>query len=170
MVGRIRGRIIAVKHAALLRPDADVLFYAGRDSLRECRDIIGSFRGLVVSRGDYPGTPRGVKCLSKTEVDYRERLSTDPTLLSGWDSGGAALNLAYLFGCDPIVLVGMDMKGGHWFPKHPKWMTPKSTHDRHREGVEGIGADLRELGVKVFDTSLAGRLRCFEKRSIRDFI
>ena len=171
LVTRIRGRIIAVKHAALLRPDADVLFYAGRDSLAECLDIIRGFRGMVVSRGDYPGTPAGVHCVSKTDFpEQRGRLSTDPRILAGWDSGGAALNLAYLFGCNPIVLVGMDMRGGHWFRKHPKWLTNKSTHDRHREAVQGMGADLRELGVKVFDTSMAGRLRCFEKRPLSEFI
>lgn len=170
LVGRIRGRIIAVKHAALIRPDADVLFYAGRDSLRECYDIIRSFRGMVVSRGDYAGTPAGVLCVSKTEFEHRGRLSTDPRILAGFDSGAAALNLAFLFGCNSIVLVGMDMTGGHWFWNHPKPNTAKGTHERHAEAIAGMAKDLKELGVKVFDTSMAGRLTCFEKRPLHDFL
>lgn len=62
------------------------------------------------------------------------------------------------------------MTGGHWFRGHPKPLTAKSTHIRHAEAIEGIGADLRELGVKVFNCSMISRLKCFEKRPLRDFI
>lgn len=169
-VQRIRGRIIAVKHAAMLRPDADVMFYGGRDSLKECREIIATFKGMIISRGDYLGTPDGVLCVSKTESEQRHRLSTDPRMLSGWDSGGAALNLAYLFGCNPIILVGMDMTGGHWCKSHPKPITGRKRHAIHANGITGMAEDLKERGVNVYNCSPISKLTCFPKRPLSDFI
>lgn len=165
-VKRIRGRIIAVKHAALIRPDADVMFYGGRDSLAECKEIIPKFRGRVISRGDYPGTPDGVLCVSKAKE--RNRLSLDPRELGGWDSGGAALNLTFLFGCNPIIVVAMDMRGGHWTKGKPS--VTDVTHRRHMDGINGMAADLKALGVDVYNASPISALTCFEKRPLGDFL
>lgn len=170
-VKRIRGRIVAVKHVALIRPDADVLFYGGREFLRHHLDLIAGFRGQVVARGDYPGTPPNVKCVSKAEHDVRHRLSDDPHILAGWDTGSAALNMAYLRGAASIVVVGMDMKGGHAPSlRHAREKIRDETHARHREALETMGADLKQRGVKVWNCSPVSTLQCFEKRPLDDFL
>lgn len=178
-VRRIKGRMIMVKQTALMRLDADVMFFAGRDSMRQCLDIVPRFEGQVIIRGDYPGTEQlknacgaPALCVSKQKADAlgRMRLSADPRCLAGWDSGAAAINLAYLRGGAEIVVLGMDMTGGHWAKNHPAPRVAESAFQRHMRGIEEMSEGLKAAGVKVFNCSPVSRLKCFERRSIDDFL
>lgn len=170
-VKRIRGRVVAVKHVAKVLPDANVLFYGGREFLRDNLDLINGFKGEVIARGDYPGTPERVLRVSKSDKDHRGRLSSDPRILGGWDTGAAGINMVDLRGAAEIVVVGMDMKGGH-LPQlgHRRGTIGKDAHKRHAAGVAEMAADLKAKGTKVWNCSPISALTCFEKRPLDDFL
>lgn len=98
-------------------------------------------------------------------------LSLDPLRINqGGNSGHQALNLAVLFGCNPIVLVGFDMRLGpggekHFYPDHreglsnPDHMACMRWAVRFRLTVP----DLKRAGVTVLNASRRTALDCFPR-------
>lgn len=171
LIPRLKGRIIAIKQSVLLRPDADVMFVAGRDDPEVCRDFFPQFRGqYIISRKLYPGFPPGVLALGRTKDDH---LSEDPRLLAGLDAGTSAMNLAFLFGSPEIVMLGYDMTGGRWLNgeiKHHLPFPPQSHFDRHLGSGATIVADLAARNVKVWNASPISTATFIEKRPLEAFL
>lgn len=158
-----RGRIIAVNDAGLdLAPFADVLYFADGMS----RWFGWNLDRLHLFRGRYCVT-RAVDLVTVEAVTIRRlwrdkasALSRDPTKLAGLCSGSNALNLAYLFGCNPIYLLGFDMGGGHWHDNHKA-----PARDRYQAdfipALERMGGELAVEGVDVINCNPASALKCF---------
>lgn len=86
----------------------------------------------------------------------------------GGNSGFQAINLAYLFGAQRIVLLGFDMQCGprgesHWFGDHPThqgFANPK-TFDSWIRHLKILARDLADQGVQVYNATRQTALGCF---------
>lgn len=102
----------------------------------------------------------------------REGLSTDPRYLHcGRNSGHQALNLAFLRGADPIILVGFDMQltGGavHWHGHHDGLNNPRV--DLCAEWCRRFASSAAQAaaaGVRIINASVETALTCFERMPI----
>lgn len=159
--------VIAVKHAGQLLPWAPILFWAGKTWHKE-PEAIKTLRGMNGRSTFIKRKVDGVKEVIGKHVFEISRapggsgLSLDPSLLSGWDAGGSALNLAYHLGAKEIIVIGLDYGGRHWLgDRHPLPEETERLHNLHCEGVEAMAPALQEAGVRVFNASKISRLTCF---------
>lgn len=169
LVPKLRGRIIAIKQAVLLRPDADVMLLAARDDWFVCRDYFRLYRGpRVICRSNYPHMPKGTLYLRRTDNGTYSR---DPQFVGGLDAGATALNLAALFGAKEIVVLGMDMVQGRWVRNHPTMPVIPDWHFRnHIEGLQRMAPELKKDGVRVINCSPISAVPFFEKRPLKEFV
>lgn len=173
LIPRLKGRMIVIKQAVILKPDADIMFVSGRDDAWVCKDFFPQFRGgRIVCRKAYPGFPDQVLFTKRTRV--ADRLCKDLGWLAGLDAGTSALNLAYQLGAAEIVLLGYDMGGARWFRpteiKHHLPVPPKAHHDRHMAAARGVAKDLAAAGVKVWNASPRSAATFFEHRPLETFL
>jgi hypothetical protein len=169
LIPKLRGRVVAVKHGVLLKPDADVLFFAGERPAEIAPPCLAAFRGqhiVVRGRGHqaFPGTAKRI-----WRTTTHERWSDDPTMVAGFDAGTSAINLAMLFGATEILVLGMDMRGGRWFTgevdhylPHP----PESDFQRHMSVLPALAADAAAKGIRIINCSPISRVECFERQPL----
>jgi len=154
-----------------IAPDADVIYCS--DSAfwlhPEYADVFDC-PGLRVSceqiRGVHPNVPPGVLVLrhggSHGFIDEPTQIRT------GANSGYAAIQIAALAGAKRIVLLGLDMQGGHWHGAHPNGLNnPRaSSFKRWIRYFNGLAPHLTQRGIEVFNCSPASALTCFPKASL----
>lgn len=172
LVPRLHGRVIAVKEGVYLRPNADVLFFAGEKPEIIAPPLLDEFRGtLIVVRGKgHPVFPPTSKRIGRTET--HEHWSADPTKVAGLDAGTSAINLAILFGATEIVLLGYDMVGGRWFEgehPHPLPVIPEAHFVRHLAPLPALAADAKAKGIRIVNCSPISRVTCFERKPLEVF-
>ena len=173
VLDRLRGRIIAVKHAIVLRPTADILFLAG-ERLRDVLPLLlARFRGgeIVVRGRGLPELPASARRVGRS--DSRAGLTHDRQRVSGRDAGTSAINLAYHLGATEIVLLGYDMHGGHWCTgelPHPLPSPPAAHFRRHLEVLPRLAADLCRAGVRVVNCSPESRVTVFDQQPLEAFL
>lgn len=174
---RLPGRVLAVKDAVLLYPDADAMFWADPHDFHKQRpDVWEAWRGpLTVKRAVHNGIPEHVKQVRRMFTDKRKAariqgLSLDPSMLGGWDSGGSALNLAFHLGAAEIVLIGYDLHGRHWNPAHPFPQASMRIHALHRASIDAMAAPLAAAGVKVWNTSTNSALKGYAHADLASFV
>lgn len=173
LIPALRGRIVAVKHGVLLRPDADVAFFAGERCEEIAPPLLKAFRGtyIVVRGKGHRIFPPHAKRVWRTMEHIG--LSDDPTQVSGYDAGTSAINLAYLFGATEIVVLGMDMKGGRWFNgeiRHYLPQPPERDFQVHMGPLPLIAADAKRKGIRIVNCSPTSRVQCFEKQPLEAFL
>lgn len=173
LVPTLKGRVIAVKEGVLLRPDADVLFFAGEQPAVIAPPLLKQFRGtyIVVRGKGHPVFPESAKRVGRT-TDHA-RLSDDQTLVAGFDSGTSAINVAALFGATEIILLGYDMTGGRWFAgehPHPKPVIPESDFQRHLAPLPAFAADAKAKGIRIVNCSPVSRVTCFARLPLEAFL
>lgn len=173
LVPRLQGRVIAVKEGVLLRPDADVLFFAGEHADVIAPPLVKKFRGkYVVVRGrGHPAIPATAKRVMRP-IEH-VGLCDDRTLVSGYDAGTSAINLAYHFGATEIVLLGYDMGGGRWFAgehPHPLPVIPEAHFQKHLEPLPLIADDAARKGIRIVNCSPVSRVTCFERQPLEAFL
>lgn len=166
---RGRGRVIAVNAAYTVAPWADVLFFADRRWYEWNRDDLHRYRGdLILTRADLkdPSDAR-IRRIGRTTTTP---LSRDAHQLAGYCGGGNALNLAYLYGADPIVLLGFDMRPGNWHTLHR--LPPKEGQHRDRfiPSLERMAVCLAGDGVTVLNANPRSALRCFPFADIEELL
>ena len=169
----LKGRIIAIKEAVLLRPDADVLFVAAERSVDIVPGLLPVFRGqYVIARNKLPASyPSYVKRVSRTK-DHT-RLCDKPDHVCGYDCGTSAINVAYHFGATEIILLGMDMTGNRWCNgefSHPMPHIPQDHHRRHISVLPAIAKDAARRGIRIVNCSPISAVQCFEKQQLEDFV
>lgn len=171
-IKKFRGRVIAIKQSVSIRPDADVMFIAGKDDGRVCERFFPLFRGrYIIARGPYKNVPERTKVLRRTKDPMQ--LSLDPTEVAGFDAGTSAINLATLFGASEILLSGFDMTGGRWLNGrfvHHQPFPPQRDFDTHLSQLPRIAEDLKRIGVKVINCSAISVVDVFEKRPLKEFV
>lgn len=172
-IARLRGRIIAVKHGVLLRPDADVLFLSGEGTNEIAAALIPKFKGehiIVRGKADCPSlAPYDVKRVTRTKDHETLSELRSPAHVGGYDSGTSAIHLAYLFGAREIILLGYDMQGGH-FCKHPMPFPPQDHFTRHMGPLKRLAQDAKAKGVRIVNCSPTSAVTAFEKQPLEAFL
>ncbi len=172
LIPKLHGRFIAIKQSVALRPDADVMFIAGKDDGRVCAKFFPLHQGpYLVARGSYPNVPKRTKILQRKLP--AERLSTLPSHVAGLDAGTSAINLAYLFGATEIILLGYDMTGGRWLNgryQHHLPYPPQRHFELHMAALPPFADDLKEVGVRVVNCSPISAVTVFEKKPLEEFV
>ncbi len=166
-----RGRVVAINDAYKLAPWADCL-YATDAKWWHWHKGVPEFAGVKWSmrHGAWNGHSvkyPDVQLLHNTGPDG---ISDHPGgLKNGRNSGYAAINLAYLYGANRIVLLGYDMqpvKGrSHFFGEHPNGQ--KSPYQQFRARMASIAKALKKRGVPVVNCSRNTALTCFPKSDLR---
>lgn len=119
--------------------------------------------------------------LKQTGIHVLEDAYTDgvslrwPKICTGQNGGYQALNLAYLLGFNPILLLGYDMRPGpqgqiHWHEDHPR---PMNNPNKRRLRVwtrhfDRAAPTYRDLGVEVINVSRETALHCFRGMPLED--
>jgi hypothetical protein len=92
-------------------------------------------------------------------------------LCTGGNSGYAAINLAYLFGCRRILLIGFDMREGpngekHWHPDHPSPCVQKHQFEEWLHKFTKLAADLKAEGCEVINCTPGSALDVFPRSTL----
>jgi hypothetical protein len=164
-------RVIAVSDAYRLLPWADVLYSCGADWWIE-RDGCPDFAGEKwSSHGLDPENDKTIAAdrygLSVVAGEQRPGFSADPAVIHyGSNSGFQAVNLAYLWGAEEVVLIGFDMHAvdgrGHFFGNHaPPLRTGDAPFPLFIAAFEEA-ARMMPPGLRILNATLGSALTCFE--------
>lgn len=86
----------------------------------------------------------------------------------GENSGFQAINLAILFGCTTIVLVGFDMNGkSHFFGDHPESFSKSVRYERFIPHFIKAASKL-PAHIKILNATPGSSLNCFPKKTLPD--
>lgn len=182
VIPKLKGRVIAVKHAVLVRPDADAMFFTAEawDSLGLLPHFKGRYaigrRGKESEIAKYPAS---VHWLTRTK-DH-EQLCDLPNHVGGYDAGTSAINVAYHFGAKEIILLGYDMTGRRWFCddrgraikggwEHPMPLIPDAHFRRHMSPLKALAADAKQKGIRIVNCSPISRVDVFERQPLEAFL
>lgn len=161
---RGRGRIIAVNDAGLhMAPWADMLFFADRRWLEWNADKLHLHQGRIVSRRRPAVMDDIIYWLSFTPG----RLSTNPHEVGGLCGGSSAINIAYLLGASPIVLLGFDMRPGNWHENHKR---PPARNSHAFKFIPALEKMAPALEGRVLNATPGSALTCFPMASLEDII
>lgn len=102
-------------------------------------------------------------------------LNTKPGEINhGMNSGYQAINLAYHFGANRILLMGYDMQKtngkSHWHGDHPHGMTNAEGVKKWGPRFPQLAQDLVREGIEAINCSLETALDCFPRARIEDVI
>lgn len=169
VIKKLKGRFIAVKHGVLTRPDADVLFLSGEGTVDVAKALIPRFKGkyIVVRGRHHPQLPENVLkiCRHKDHLHLSDRQDH----VGGYDSGTSAIHLAWLFGATEIVILGMDMRGGH-FCDHPLQYPPPDHFSRHMSPLQALAEDAKAKGIRIVNCSPTSAIKAFERQPLEAFL
>lgn len=173
LVPTLPGRVIAVKHAVLLAPTADVFFFTGERPAEIAPPLMKVFSGThgVVRGKGHQVFPESYKRVFRPTT--HERWCDDPTMVAGFDAGTSAINLAMHFGSTEIVLLGYDMVGGRWFNgeiDHYLPMPREKDFQMHMSVLPALAEDAKRKGVRIVNCSPISRVTCFERGSLEAFL
>jgi hypothetical protein len=93
----------------------------------------------------------------------------------GGNSGYQAINLAYLWGAQTIILLGLDCSKSpdgqaHWFGQHGPGLTQQQPYDIWQASFPALAQDIKDEGVRVINCSRQTALTCFERMTLKDAI
>lgn len=161
-------KVIAVQDAYTALPYADVMYGCNPSWWRLHKDCAGfhgekwtSHQGGKDSTNNKLDPDYELKVpiadafgLNVVEGRHGDVFSLDPSYISyGSNSGFQAINLAILFGCRRIVLVGFDMRhvGGksHFFGDHPGGEVRQNSDGDYRNFVRHFAVGARELPKEI---------------------
>lgn len=166
-LGLIRGiATIAVNDAYRLCPWADALYACDPDWwTAHIEQVRQTFAGQLWTQDERAAPKHG---LNRIVGVANPGLSKTPGLIHfNSNSGAQAINLAALWGAKTIILVGFDMKldkgKRHFFGEHPPMLRKSSDYPDWIGKFKHIAHDLKEMGVRVINTSMDSALPYFEK-------
>lgn len=172
-VDRLRGRchVIAINDAFLLAPWADCLWFT------DARWIDGEkanerWKGPG-NRAEVDASPIPLKA-TRAEVQgflrlHHERtaaLALQPNAVAGSSGGANAMNLAYHLGPRRQLLLGFDMRPGHWHDRHKVPSKVANYTTRFPDEMARMGAALVARGVGVVNCTPGSALTCFPMASL----
>lgn len=91
------------------------------------------------------------------------------------NSGMQALNLAFLWGFERIVLLGFDMKNGpngekHHHPDHPAPMVQGQCFDEWLLKAGRVAADIAKTNCEVINCTPGSAMKCFPMKDWREVL
>ena len=149
--------VMVINETFLLAPWADYLFAVDKDWWAYYGDIVSrNFYGECYT--SLPASselrPYPKLFLGSNKEHSQGGLNKVPGhVYNGGCGGHAALNVAYHLGYSRIVLLGFDMKPGHWFRKwiRPAHMRKASSYEHFNNCVSQICSELEQEGVLVYN-------------------
>lgn len=93
----------------------------------------------------------------------------------GGNSGYQAINLAYLWGAQTIIMLGLDCSKSpdgqaHWFGQHGPELTQQQPYDIWQARFPALAQELKDDGVRVLNCSRQTALTCFERMTLENAI
>ena len=82
-------------------------------------------------------------------------------LYTGRNSGYATIVLAAKAGASRILLLGFDMKPGHWFGSYPRDASPQGYDNVFLPAFPHLVKPLAKMNVQIFNCTPGSALRCF---------
>lgn len=146
-----RCKVVSVSDAYQLAPWADALVSNDMRWWRQHPEAL-TFSGRKFCGADYRGT---------------ERLP--PTLMfpAGTNSGLQAMRVALMLGATRIILLGLDMKGTHYFGKHPATLKNSTPADYQRMILH---FHRWKADAEVINCSPGSALTCFKTAALADVL
>lgn len=146
-----RCKTVAVSNAYQLAPWADALVSNDMKWWRQHPEAM-KFAGRKFCGADYKGT---------------EKLPPVPMFPTGTNSGLQGMRVALMLGAVRIILLGIDMKGAHYFGRHPAALKNSTPGDFQRM--------LRQFqrwqsNAEVINCSPGSALTCFKTASLADVL
>lgn len=156
-------RVFAVNNSYQIAPWADVLYFGDRRWYEWNKEELGKFRGkYLVTRGLLGAKRKGldIKILRYNKTNW----SRDRDCVGGRDSGHGAINLAYHFGCDPIFLLGFDMRlvdgKNNWHNAHRVQQKPEKYTNDFLPNLREAAAEIAKSGSpRIFNCTPGSALR-----------
>lgn len=164
---RGRAKVIAINTSWKLAPWADVL-YACDARWWTAHGGVPGFSGLKISQDPRVLTMNMGIELVRTQRRMDKLILNNPGVI-GWggNSGFHCLNLAIVWGCKKIILIGYDMTldhGLHWHGPHEGMGNPTNgTVKRWIRALDGVAGECARLGVEVINTSPISMLVNYRK-------
>jgi len=169
----VKSRVIAVNDAYKLG-EWDLCYFKDgnwfdQDAFRDHpeagmnRDQLLNFKGLKVTSSSEDLNDSSIHVLQRGRRDHLER---DPNFITHTCNAGAeATALAIMLGCNPIVLVGFDMKtekGKHnWHDNHVREIPSSIYKDYYMRPFQALAKDAKELGVSIINCTIGSALDTF---------
>lgn len=172
-------RIFVCNNNYLKVPEADVLFFCDKTFwVWHClKPEFQAFKGTKVTLSNEIGEP-DIKVM---QLGATEGLSFyQGVLRTGGNSGYMQVNLAFLYGCKRVILLGYDMQPKiikadgepdkvimHWFGDHPQ-ATPPAFLAQVKGHFDSMIPDLEKHGLEVINSSVVSAIECFPKIPLRE--
>ena len=158
-----RCRVITVNTTFRSAPWADVAY--GGDTLwwaKHVAEARKTFRGELWTQDNVAAARYQLK---RVRGAPRDGLGTYEIHQNG-NSGMQAINLAYLWGANPILLLGFDMKEGpngekHHHPDHPKPLIQKQLFGEWVHKARKVAEDLKKRDIRVTNCTSGSALPWF---------
>lgn len=164
-----RAPVIAISDAWRLCPQAFCLYSCDAKWWRYHQNV-PQYKGLKVTLDDSLAFP-DVLCLKWRREEGWSGFDDDPEYLrTGKNSGYQALHLAAHFGFSRIILLGYDMRGEHFFGKHPKELDVDTPFSEFIDAFKTIVEPLKERGVEVINCTPGSALPWFEKKHLKEVL
>lgn len=147
---------IAVNDAYLIAPWARALVSSDANWFGKHAAGVAAFAGEVWSQN----AVRGV-----------QRMPGWEGIFTNTNSGLLGLHFAVNFrGADRVLLLGIDMKGEHYFGAHPVGLTANTDPEKFARFIRQFEDFQRRMrpGVQVVNCSVSSALECFPKLSLDD--
>jgi hypothetical protein len=164
-------RIMAVQDAYRRMPFADAM-YGCDERWWKVHDGAREFKGeRWTTHEDGEGSGNDKSGIAEYGLRYvrgktAEGFSRDPSVIHyGHNSGFQAVNLAMLRGVSRIVLVGFDMRRGHFFGDHP---APLHNRDEFGLFVEAFRAAAPSSTVPIVNATPGSALDAFPMVTLED--
>ena len=175
-------RVITINDSYRLAPWADAVYFADVRWWEHHRDRpeFRGFPGRKITIENGAGRfATGASVLRNLSLQggTMGRLSTDPTgIFTGQNSGYQAINVAILYGCKRIVLLGYDMRmrempvevegrmvprpQSHWFGDHP-WPTDPQSYVYFRQEFAKMAPTAILNGIEIVNATPGSHLEHF---------
>tara|TARA_R100000657_G_C4680324_1_gene128462 strand:- start:677 stop:1474 length:798 start_codon:yes stop_codon:yes gene_type:complete len=159
-------RTIAINKAIIYHMPADVLYWTDGRFYTWYKNEVDSYGGLKFALKPGSQYTSDIRVLRKGKP---YGIEDDPqTLAHGFNSGYAAINLAYHLGAKRIILLGFDMcddgTSTHFHDGYPaRAAGPHVYEDKFLPGFKSLAASLKERGITVLNASLYSKLNVFPK-------
>lgn len=116
---------------------------------------------------------RGVKILRSAQKDGLF-LHGDQTIATGANSGYQAINVAFLYGAEKVLLLGYDCKSApdgktHWFGSHPSPTSPE-VYDEYLKHWQSLPAALNENKLEVINCTRDTAIDCLPRGDIMEVL
>ena len=162
-------KTIAINKAIIYHPTAEVLYWTDGRFYTWFKNEVDNFKGLKYALKPGSQYTHDIKVLKKGKP---YGLETDPqSLAHGFNSGYAAINLAYHLGASRVILLGFDMandgRESHFHDGYPtKGAGNKIYTDKFLPGFKQLNVELKNSGMTILNASPYSKLNIFPKITI----